>query len=677
MTKDKHKHTNALIHESSPYLLQHAHNPVNWVNWSESAFEKAKEENKLVLISVGYSSCHWCHVMEKESFEDEEVAAYMNMHFICIKVDREERPDVDQVYMNAVQLMTQRGGWPLNCFALPDGRPIYGGTYFPQEQWLHVLRSLVHTYTTDPQRVEEYARTLKEGIEQSELIEVKTTVSQFEEERLHELVTRWKHQFDDDEGGANRAPKFPLPNNYRFLLRYAMKYEDPRVKRHALLTLTKMAQGGIYDQIGGGFARYSVDTLWKVPHFEKMLYDNAQLLSLYADGYKLTQDPEYLQVIRQTVTWLKREMLDPSGSFYSALDADSEGEEGKYYVWSEQELKELLRDDYTWFADLFEVENEGVWEEDKSILLRKQSLAEFAQKSDQTIEAMTENVNRAFDILLQARTKRIPPGLDDKSLTSWNAMLISGLCDAYSVTGDPEYIQLAMNCAEWIKNSQTKEEGTLWHTWKNGRSSIDGFLEDYAFVINAWISLYTVTFDEQWLLAAKALTETTIEQFEDEKSGMFFFTDKDSELIVRKMEINDNVIPSTNSQMANNLFLLGKYFSQDEWTDKARQMLANVYDGMENYGSGYSNWAWLLMNFSTPFYETVIGGKDWKSSLSEWNLHYIPESIVCGGNQQGELEITVGKLETDKNKWYVCENKSCQAPVSSFDEAFRSIKTPQ
>ena len=408
-----------------------------------------------------------------------------------------------------------------------------------------------------------------------------------------------------------------------------------------------------------------------------MLYDNAQLLSLYADGYKLTQDPEYLQVIRQTVTWLKREMLDPSGSFYSALDADSEGEEGKYYVWSEQELKELLRDDYTWFADLFEVENEGVWEEDKSILLRKQSLAEFAQKSDQTIEAMTENVNRAFDTLLQARTKRIPPGLDDKSLTSWNAMLISGLCDAYSVTGDPEYIQLAMNCAEWIKNSQTKEEGTLWHTWKNGRSSIDGFLEDYAFVINAWISLYTVTFDEQWLLAAKALTETTIEQFEDEKSGMFFFTDKDSELIVRKMEINDNVIPSTNSQMANNLFLLGKYFSQDEWTDKAKQMLANVYDGMENYGSGYSNWAWLLMNFSTPFYETVIGGKDWKSSLSEWNLHYIPESIVCGGNQQGELEITVGKLETDKNKWYVCENKNCQAPVSSFDEAFRSIKTPQ
>jgi len=669
-----HKYSNELIKESSPYLLQHAHNPVNWVAWSKKAFELAEREKKLVLISVGYSSCHWCHVMEKESFESEEVAEYMNTHFVCIKVDREERPDVDQLYMNAVQLMTQRGGWPLNCFALPDGRPIYGGTYFPTDQWMNVLKSLVHTMENDPGRVEEYANTLKEGIEQSELIEIKSEQKNFDEERLHELVTRWKHQFDDDDGGSNRAPKFPLPNNYRFLLRYALKYDDQRVKQHTLLTLDKMAHGGIYDQLGGGFSRYSVDMIWKVPHFEKMLYDNAQLLSLYADAYKVTENEEYTFLLKQTINWLKREMRSDAGSFYSALDADSEGIEGKYYVWTSEELKTVLGKDFTWFAELFEIDEDGLWEEDSNILLRHQSYLNFAKDKNLSTEVFFEKLNDLFEKLLSVRLKRIPPGLDDKSLTSWNAMLISGLIDAYGATMEEEYLNLAKECALWIKNHQLQDDHRLWHTYKNGKSTINGFLDDYAFVISAWISLYSATLDERWILEAEQMMQLTITRFEDPKSGMFFFTEADSELIVRKMEINDNVIPSTNSQIANNLFILGKYFAREEWIDKSKQMLANVYDGMESYGSGYSNWAWLLMNIIGPFFETVLSGKSWKENLRKWQNNYIPESIIAGGNKIGKLEITEGKLNTDKDLWFVCVNKSCQSPAKDFKEAYKTIK---
>ena len=672
-----HTYTNDLIHESSPYLLQHAHNPVNWVPWSVNALEQAKKENKLVLVSVGYSSCHWCHVMEKESFEDEEIANYMNTHFICIKVDREERPDVDQVYMNAVQLMTQRGGWPLNCFALADGRPIYGGTYFPPDQWMNVLKSLVFTQKNDPDKIEEYANSLKEGIAQSELIDTKVSGVSFEEERLHEMVTRWIHQFDLENGGPNRAPKFPLPNNYQFLLRYALKYNDERVKKHVFQTLDKMAQGGIYDQVGGGFARYAVDMIWKVPHFEKMLYDNAQLLSLYADAYKITRNEDYLFVINQTVAWLKREMRDESGAFYTAIDADSEGIEGKYYVWTSAELKAILGTDYNWFAELYEIDQDALWEEDLNILLRQQSYTEYARKHSLEFNELNTRLNNVFEKILAERLNRIPPSTDDKSLTSWNALLIVGLIDAYQATSIEEYLNLALECANWIKSTQLNENLELWHTYKNGKSTINGFLEDYACVISAWVALYCVTFNENWIMDAQQLMHITISKFEDDQSGMFYFTEKNSELIVRKMEINDNVIPSTNSIMANNLFQLGKYFATDNWIQKAQQMLANVYNGIEAYGSGYSNWAWLLMNITSPFYETIIGGKNWKKSLIEWNSHYIPESIIAGGEAHSKLEITQGKLNNTENLWYVCENKTCKAPVNSFEIAYRLIKSAQ
>ena len=387
------EYTNDLIQETSPYLLQHAHNPVNWVAWSDDLFERAKKENKLVLISVGYSACHWCHVMEHESFEDEEVAALMNKFFISVKVDREERPDVDQVYMTAVQLMTQQGGWPLNCFCLPDGRPIYGGTYFPKEQWMHILKSLHFTFQNDLEKVEEYASNLHEGVQRAELIQKNETEIQFNIEKLEELVLRWSKLFDRINGGDSKAPKFPLPNNYLFLLEYAVQMNDQKVMEHVRLSLDKMAMGGIYDQVGGGFARYSVDMLWKVPHFEKMLYDNGQLIELYSKAYRITKRPLYKSVVDETVQWLEREMMADRGGLYSALDADTEGEEGKFYVWSQSELSETLTNDFTWATEYFEMGGLSDWEGNK-VLMRSQTDEVFLKEKGWTQEVFDKELKK-------------------------------------------------------------------------------------------------------------------------------------------------------------------------------------------------------------------------------------------------------------------------------------------
>ncbi|MEY3438045.1 MAG: hypothetical protein RL265_630, partial [Bacteroidota bacterium] len=525
------KFTNQLIHETSPYLLQHAHNPVNWVPFSDGVFEQAKRENKLVLISVGYSACHWCHVMEHECFEDEEVADLMNTYFINVKVDREERPDVDQVYMTAVQLITQKGGWPLNCFTLPDGRPIYGGTYFPKDQWMHILRSLEHTFKNDREKAEEYAANLHEGIKNSELIAVAVKRDSFSEEKLHELVLRWSRNFDAMEGGESRAPKFPLPNNYEFLLEYGVKYENLKVLKHVELTLDKMAMGGIYDQVGGGFSRYSVDMLWKVPHFEKMLYDNGQLLHLYAQAYNYFRKPLYKRVVYQTIEWLQREMLTKEGAFYSALDADSEGDEGKFYCWKPEELQALLGEDYAWVKDFYAVNQRGFWEGEKYILLRTESDQEFARKMNWTNVEFEEAIAKLNQKLLDERTHRVRPGTDDKCLTSWNAMTLKGLCQAYSAFGEEEFLQLAHKNARWILESQLQEDGKLLRNYKNGKANIPAFLEDYAHVIDAFIDFYQITFDIQWLEKAQILTQTTLEHFHDSTSQMFYFTQSNTSLI--------------------------------------------------------------------------------------------------------------------------------------------------
>ncbi len=669
------KYTNELINSSSPYLLQHAHNPVNWVEWSEAAFEKAKNENKLVLISVGYSACHWCHVMERESFENEEVAELMNEHLICIKVDREERPDVDQIYMNAVQLMTQQGGWPLNCFALPDGRPIYGGTYFQKNQWMEVIQKLWNTYQKDKDRVLEYAAQLTEGVINSELVEAIEPIQNFDPVHLKEMVQKWKQRFDFDEGGDKRAPKFPMPNNYEFLLRYGVQSNDQTVINHAHKTLRKMALGGIYDQLGGGFSRYSVDELWKVPHFEKMLYDNGQLLSVYAKAYQQSNDALYKDIIDQTIAWLLREMRHSDHGFYSALDADSEGVEGKYYTWTKEELKETLGEDYAWFAEFYNVNPTGYWEDGVYILLRSYTKKEWCELRNIELIEFEKQLSKVHHKLNEIRNKRIRPGLDDKQLTAWNAMAVKGLVDAGLALQNNSYIQEAKNTATWIVNHQLNgETGQLFRTRKDGVSKINGFLEDYANVIDAFIALYEATFEELWIEKANQLMEFTIAHFFDEKSKMFFFTDKDTDLLTRKLEVNDNVIPASNSIMARNLFRLSKFNHHEKYKAMSQQMLSNLYDQISAYGSSYSNWGMLALSFTDSFYEVAITGEDAAEIRFEIGRSYIPNALFAGGKKMS-IPFLHDKSFTRESTIYVCENFSCQAPTQSLVEALMNLKS--
>ncbi len=664
-------YTNDLINETSPYLLQHAHNPVNWVAWSDDAFERAKKENKLVLISVGYSACHWCHVMEHESFEDKEVAALMNKFFISVKVDREERPDVDQVYMTAVQIMTQQGGWPLNCFCLPDGRPIYGGTYFPKDQWIHILKSLHFTFQNDFEKVEEYASKLHEGVQRAELIQKNETEIQFNIEKLRELVLRWSKLFDGINGGDSKAPKFPLPQNYLFLLEYATQMDDQKVMEHVCLSLDKMAMGGIYDQVGGGFARYSVDMLWKVPHFEKMLYDNGQLIELYSKAYRITNSPLYKRVVDETVQWLEREMIADRGGLYSALDADTEGQEGKFYVWSERELAETLTNDFDWASDYFEMGYHSDWEGNK-VLMCSQTDEIFLNEKGWTEVFFDQELKKLKKRLLNIRSERVFPGIDDKVLTGWNAMTVKGLAHAAVIFDEPRYLDLGRDIITTLLNNQW-DGNQLKRNFKNGYSTIDAFLEDYAHMIDGLIALHQADLEENWINAAVSLTEKAIQEFSDEKSGMFFFTDSSSNLIARKMEINDNVIPSSNSVMAHNLFALGSLTGRMEWINRAEQMMYNVYDGMEMYGSGYSNWAMLLQRMITGQKEVVFAGNNVDEAISEFRGQIDIPVLLARVTESSTLSISQGRHSTDDLIIYVCEKGVCSLPVKSVAEAISRV----
>jgi hypothetical protein len=684
--------SNRLIHESSPYLLQHANNPVDWYPWGEAAFSKAKEENKLVLVSIGYSACHWCHVMEHESFEDEDVSLLMNENFICIKVDREERPDVDSVYMTAVQIMTGSGGWPLNCFTLPDGRPVYGGTYFQKEQWMKVLQTLSGYFRNEPEKVFQYADELTTAVKQAELIPAFTDKPAFTKAILDSCYENWQKRFDNNEGGPSRIPKFPLPNNYQFLLRYSQtlgQWEQANLLKHIDLTLTKMAYGGIYDQIGGGFSRYSTDGYWKVPHFEKMLYDNAQLVSLYSEAYQLTKNNLYKEVVYETLEFIRREMTSADGGFYSALDADSEGEEGKYYVWTTEELQGILKNDLPLFSEYFNVNEIGLWEDENHILLRKRSDEDISKKFGITLDELRKKISEMKMKVLSAREKRIKPGLDNKILTSWNAMMIKAYADAYSVFHEKEFLNAALKCAEYIQKYLSKEDGGLLHA-----KGINGFMEDYAFTSGAFISLYAVTFDESWLQKARSLADHAILHFHDPVSSMFYFTsDQDPALIARKMEIQDNVIPSSNSVMALTLFYLGKYFEDKRYLELSEKMLKQVQQELQQYGTGYSNWAQLMLHFTQPFHEIAIVGNSVDEIRKAMAKRYLPNAIFVGGltpalsdlappkrfaKARGEGGTSIPLL---KNKWvegktliYICENKTCKTPTESIEEAWSQVK---
>ncbi len=671
-----HKHTNRLIHETSPYLLQHAHNPVDWHAWNEEALRKAKDENKLILVSVGYSACHWCHVMEHESFEDEKVARIMNDLFVCIKVDREERPDIDQVYMTAVQLMTGHGGWPLNCFALPDGRPLYGGTYFQKQRWMEILINLADLWKSEPEKCLQYAHELTEGVKHSEQLVLEDSDEPFQKETLGSSLEHWAMRFDNSEGGPNRAPKFPLPNNYQFLLRYAHLAKDESTLKHVLLTLDKMAYGGIYDQLGGGFARYSTDMLWKVPHFEKMLYDNGQLVSLYSEAFRRTKKTLYKDVVYETLAFIARELTAPGGAFYSALDADSEGEEGKYYVWTEEELKKLLGEDYAWFAEYYNVNSIGHWEDGNYILLRRQgTTVPVAIKHGMSVDVFREKLGKVKAMLLSIRERRVRPGLDDKTLTSWNALMLKGYIDAYDTFGEPEFLHAALKNARFLRETQLRPDGGLWHSWKGGKSTINGFLEDYAFTIEAFLALYQSTFDEVWLETAKKLAEYVFLHFDDPSSGMFFFTsDEDPALIARKTELSDNVIPASNSAMAKNLFYLGHFFGNTAWAERSAKMLRQVKQQLIGYGAGYSNWMQLQLHYVFPFRETVIVGNAVDKTRAAFRNHYLPNQIFAGSAGPSQLPLLQNRFVEGKTLVYVCENNTCGLPAETVEAALNELK---
>lgn len=665
---------NSLIHASSPYLLQHAHNPVEWYEWGTAALEKAKAENKLILVSIGYSACHWCHVMEHESFEDFEVAEVMNKNFVCIKVDREERPDIDQIYMLAVQLMNGNGGWPLNAICLPDQKPIYGGTYFRKKDWINILENVAKLWQNEPEKAKGYAERLTDGIQQAEkIISVKEDV-EFTKAHLQEIVEPWKRHFDIDKGGYNRAPKFPLPNNWSFLLKYSSLTPDEASFTAVCITLEAMAKGGIYDQIGGGFARYSVDDKWHVPHFEKMLYDNAQLIGLYAEAYQCLKFEPFVAVIKETIEWAIREMSAENGLFYSALDADSEGVEGKFYVWDKIQFDQILGEDAALFADYYNVTEEGNWEEEQTnILMRIYEEEDFLAIHKIDAETFSAKLKNAKTKLLKERSKRIRPGLDDKCLTAWNAMMIKALAESSQILSTAEYYTRAKKAADFILANLIMPDGGLYRNYKNGKATIAGFLDDYAFMIEALIALYETDFNENWLKAAKDLTNYVIANFNDEESDLFFYTAANGEvLIARKHEVMDNVISASNSVMAQNLQKLGLLFDDEFYRERALAMLKSVLPRIKAYGSAYANWSIQLLNEVYGINEIAIVGIDYQVVRNQMNSFYIPNKVLLGGIKS-KLPLLEGK-QSNETKIFICKNKTCQLPVSTVAEAMKLIR---
>jgi hypothetical protein len=660
---------NSLINETSPYLLQHANNPVNWYAWNDDTLSKAKEENKMLLISIGYAACHWCHVMEHESFENEEVARVMNENFICIKVDREERPDVDQVYMNAAYLINGNGGWPLNALAMPDGKPFFAGTYYPKENWIKLLEYFAAIYKTEPEKLEVQAENVSKGIRDIEHLPMNTNPVSFSENDLNKMFFLFQKRIDSEHGGTKGGMKFPMPSIWEFLLQYHYFSKNEEALNAVEITLNNMANGGIYDQVGGGFSRYATDVKWHVPHFEKMLYDNGQLVSLYSHAFQVTANPLYKRVVYETLEFVNRELTSPEGGFYSSLDADSEGEEGKYYVWGEKEIKEVLKEDAGFYLDYFGITEQGNWEKNKNI-----PDASFSKKNVAVNEQITQKLVSLNKKLFDEREKRIRPATDDKILTSWNSLMTKGLIDAYQAFGDESFLNSAKRNIDFLLKNMFAENNSLFRNYKNGKATIHGFLDDYAFFITALIEYYQVTFDESYLQKAKAITEYVNTHFFDKNSGMFLYTnDQYSSLIARKMEVTDNVIPSSNSQMAKNLYFLSQYFDNKVYEEISMQLIKNVFDDLTKNLGYYSNWAQAMLLQVYQAIEIAIVGKDWKEKLLQFQKNYLPNIIYSGGEIEGTLPLLENKMAEGRTMIYVCKNKSCNLPVENVAHAMTQI----
>ena len=655
---------NRLINETSPYLKQHAYNPVEWYPWGNEALVRAKKEDKLLLISIGYSACHWCHVMEEESFEDSTVAALMNKYFINIKIDREERPDIDQVYMRAVQLMNNgRGGWPLNVITLPDGGPLFGGTYFPKDQWTGILRNINDIYINDRKKAVDFAAKVTAGIKSSDQLLSNNNNDLISSSFLLKTIEKWKSRFDKKNGGTKKSPKFPLPNNLAYLLDYGILANDNECLDHVKLTLDKMAKGGIYDQIGGGFARYSVDELWEIPHFEKMLYDNAQLISIYSKAYRFYKKEEYKHVVTQSINFLRRE-LKGEKLYYSALDADSEGEEGKYYVWTLDEIKLLFNADFHQLSALYNINEKDVWEHGNYVLRRSKTYDELTLNEKNILV-------KANQLLLEKRIQRVKPRLDNKSIVSWNALLVSAYLEAYDAFGDESYLKEAKWISDNIKKYCFKEGKLIRILGKVGGT--EAFLDDYVLWAEGLIKLYESTFDPGYLKQANTLIEVINADFGADSSEMYYYYSKRGEqLIHRPKEIIDNVIPSSNSILANVLHRLAIHLGNKSYEKKSKEMLREVCSSIESYGSGYSNWLKLVNYIVYGTNEIVFTGPKALEYRDEFVKDYSSNILIAGAIKKSNLPLLENRI-SEETYIFVCSHGACKLPVRNVENVFKMI----
>lgn len=663
-------HTNRLIHETSPYLLQHAHNPVNWYPWGEEALALAKKEDKPILVSIGYAACHWCHVMERESFEDEATAAIMNRYFINIKIDREERPDLDHIYMDAVQAMTGSGGWPLNVFLTPDTRPFYGGTYFPpvrahnRPAWKEILEGLHNAYTEKRDEIDQQAEKLTQHLQSSNAFGLQANTADWikANETIEDIAANMLKQADTEWGGFGHAPKFPQTQSIRYLLRHFHFHADEAARNQALLSLDKMIDGGIYDQLGGGFARYSTDTEWLAPHFEKMLYDNALIVMAMCEAYAITKSAKYARAIHETLEFVERELMHSNGGFYSALDADSEGVEGKFYTWSKQEIEEVLGEEASLFCAYYDVTAAGNWEETNILRIKTQPAA-FAAANGYTETNWLEKLAITKAKLRQRRDQRKRPLLDDKHLLGWNALMNAAYGQAYAVLGNTHYRSIAEKNIQFLEVSLKKgEEGKWLHTCKEGKASIPAFLDDYAYLIQAYIQLQEITGDGGYLLKAKELLELVNRYFSEEKTGFYFYTmEGQADIIVRKKEVYDGAIPSGNAVMAANLQYLGRVFDNKNWLNRMNQMVAGLSQAIVKYPTSFGAWAMVMQAELAGWKEVALVGPGARNYLPAVLERYSPNKILqAEETKEGEFPLLAGKMPKDgKLLFYICQNFSC------------------
>ena len=668
---------NNLIHETSPYLLQHAHNPVQWNSWNKETLTKAKAENKPIFLSIGYSSCHWCHVMAHESFENEEIAKIMNEHFINIKVDREERPDIDDIYQKACQIATGQGGWPLSVFLTPDQKPFYVGTYFPildsygRPGFGSILKQLAQSWKEKPNDIKTSAENFLQNLQKTETTKIS---SKLEKSILDEAAVNLLQMADQTFGGFGKAPKFPNSANISFLFRYAKLSGISKFNDIALKTLKKMANGGIFDQIGGGFHRYSTDQMWLVPHFEKMLYDNALIPINYVEAYQITKDDFYLGVVRKTLDYVLREMTSSEGGFYSAQDADSEGEEGKFFVWKKSEIKEILGSDADVFCLYYDVTDGGNWE-GNSILCNNVSLTTVAFQFGMSEDKVKETIDICSKKLLEVRSKRIHPGLDDKILTSWNALMITALAKGFRVTNEDLYLKTAEKCIAFIENKLIKD-GKLLRTYKNGTAKIQGYLEDYAYFANAILDIFEINPESKYLQRAKHLGNYLIEHFWDSEHNTFFMTaDNHEKLIIRPKNNYDLSLPSGNSVAANLLLKLYHLTQDKKFLEISTKIMENQAQMAAENPFGFGNLLnTIFMYLEKPREITVLNLKNEKI-IELLTKKFLPEAILVTVKNEDQLNdlskfpfFERKQFPNDKTTVFVCKDFSCSLPLESIPD---------